>query len=89
MPIKYKENWVNDFAPKEINSNIGKVFWFTITLTMIFGLIFTTGLFVIWGHFTKQTIELEKQSEELDQEILCSLQRLELNKTAKQEVHEK
>ena len=86
MPIKYRENWVEDFAPKKINSDLGKVFWFAIVLALVFSSLFTVGLFVIWGHFHRQTVQLEEQSEELNREILCSLQRLELKKQNIQEM---
>lgn len=73
MLIKYRDSWLDDVEPKKINANLGKVFWFTIILTAVFGSIFMAGLFVLWGHFERQTVELEEQSEELDREILCSL----------------
>lgn len=88
MPIKYKENWVDDFAPKEINSNIGKVFWFTALLSLFFGVIFTICLFGAWNYFDKQKQTLRTEEIELDREILCSLQRIELNKQMEQESQE-
>ena len=85
MSIKYRENWVKDFAPKKINGDLGKVFWFAVILSLIFSTVFIGGLFIALHHFEKQTVELQEQSDELDQQILSRLQKLELRKREEQD----